>query len=86
MSTRARKSAEAPSARYDESMAELESLLEEIEDPGLSIDDLAPKVERAAVLIRVCRAVLERTELQVSRALESLDRAAGSVDDEEDAD
>jgi exodeoxyribonuclease VII small subunit len=84
--TRATKKSDSATARYDESIAELEALLEEIEDPDLSIDDLAPKVERAAVLIRVCRSVLERTELQVARALETLDRAAGAVDSEENDD
>ena len=57
---------------YDQAIAEVESLLEEIDDASLPIDELAPRIERAAGLLARCRRLLVRTETRVMEALESL--------------
>jgi len=69
---------ERPSQRYDEAMKELEQILEDVEDVSIPIDELAPKIERAAALIVTCRTVLERTETRVRDALDLLNAGDGS--------
>jgi exodeoxyribonuclease VII small subunit len=60
------------SLSYDQAIAEVESLLEEIDDASLPIDELAPRIERAAGLLARCRRLLVRTEMRVTEALEAL--------------
>ena len=57
---------------YEESLAELESILLAIEGEDLAIDALAPKVERAAELLDICRGVLADTETRVTKAIDAL--------------
>lgn len=62
----------SPSASYEESVAEIEQILAAIEDDSLPIDELAPRVERAAELLAACKAILARTETRVARAVDAL--------------
>ena len=41
---------------YSEAVAELEQILEQLERPDVDVDVLARQVQRAAELIRMCRA------------------------------
>lgn len=61
--------------RYRDAMAELERLLDEIDDDGVDLDELALKVERASQLIKVCREKIARTEMQVRSIIEGLETA-----------
>jgi exodeoxyribonuclease VII small subunit len=63
---------ETPSIRYDDAIAELEEILEAIENAELPIDELAPKIERAAALLVQCRGLLRATEARVEEALAAL--------------
>jgi exodeoxyribonuclease VII small subunit len=74
MATKAAATA-APGLAYAEALAELEAILRAVEDPALPVDELAPKIERAAALIAHCRGVLEQTELRVGDALRELQAA-----------
>lgn len=71
---------ETPTIRYDEAIAELEEILEAIEDSELPIDELAPRIERAAALLVQCRGLLRATEARVEEALAAL--AGGDEDDD----
>lgn len=57
---------------YEESLTELEAILQAIEGDELPIDELAPKVERAATLLAICRGILADTETRVSTAIDAL--------------
>ena len=57
---------------YAEGSTELEEILDEIESGQADIDVLSEKVERAAELIRFCKAKLEGTELRVNKVVEEL--------------
>lgn len=59
--------------RYAEAIQELETILDKIENDEVDLDDLGAKVERAAVLIQLCRQKIERTEFQVKKIVESLE-------------
>lgn len=63
--------------RYIEAMEELESLLEEIDNDGVDLDELAIKVERASKLITVCRDKIENTEMQVKAIIDGLESPQG---------
>lgn len=68
---------------YSEAAAELEEILQDIENGEADIDTLSERVERAAALIRSCREALEGTELRVRKVVDELTTAA---DDDEDDD
>ncbi len=47
---------------YEEAMAELKTIVQELQEATVSIDDLSEKSKRAAVLIKYCREKLRKTE------------------------
>lgn len=57
---------------YSEAIDELETILEEIEDEEVDLDDLAVKVERASKLVHICRDKIDDTEMQVQSIIEDL--------------
>ena len=61
---------------YSEAFEELQLIVTEIEGGQISVDELAEKVKRAAVLIRICKSKLTTTEENVAAILKDLD--AGS--------
>jgi exodeoxyribonuclease VII small subunit len=58
---------------YEEQILELESIIREIEDASISVDELAAKVKRAAELIRKCQAVLDNTGKEVDAILKEME-------------
>ena len=70
------------SGGYPEAAAELETILDEIENGTADIDVLGEKVERAAALIRQCRETLAGTELRVKKVVEELESADAASDDD----
>lgn len=68
---------------YADAVAELESILTEIEDESVDIDTLAAKVRRAAVLIRLCRDRISGARLEIEQIVQELDEreVAPSLDD-----
>ena len=63
---------EAP-ASYSAALAELETILTELEDDAIDVDHLSSRVERAAVLIRHCRERIGRARTEVERIVADLD-------------
>ena len=57
---------------YTAASDELGMILDEIESGSADIDVLSTKVERAAALIRICRAKLTGTEMQVRKVVSDL--------------
>jgi len=62
---------------YTEAFEELQTIVSEIEQGEISVDDLSAKVKRAALLIRICKSKLSTTEEDVNVILRELDSAAG---------
>jgi exodeoxyribonuclease VII small subunit len=58
---------------YADAMAELESILAELERDDVDIDHLTERVARAATLIELCRARIESARLDVTRLVEDLE-------------
>jgi len=68
-----------PELSYAAASRELEAILAAIEGGDIDIDALSEKVERAALLIRVCRSKLSGTELRVKKVVDDLAAALGEA-------
>ncbi|WP_134089631.1 exodeoxyribonuclease VII small subunit [Olivibacter sp. XZL3] len=66
---------------YTSAFEELQTIVEEIEDGEISVDELSAKVKRAALLIKICKAKLSETESDVNKILEDLDNESLKEDE-----
>lgn len=60
---------------YTDAFRELQEIVSEIEQGEISVDQLSEKVQRASLLIGICKAKLTRTEEDVNKILKDLDGA-----------
>jgi len=60
------------SQTYKQAIEELETIVNEIENESISVDELSEKVKRASLLIRLCKTKLTKTEEEVSKVLEEM--------------
>jgi len=59
---------------YTAAFEELQTIVAEIEDGEITVDELSDKVKRAALLIKICKSKLTETEADVNKILEDLDQ------------
>ncbi|MFP4065778.1 MAG: exodeoxyribonuclease VII small subunit [Bacteroidales bacterium] len=60
---------------YTQAIEELETIVEEIENAEINVDELSEKVKRASELIKLCRKTLYDTEAEVDNILKDLKQA-----------
>ena len=65
---------------YADALAELEAILADLEDDSIDIDVLAGKVERASLLIRLCRDRIASARTQVDRIVADLEQLGSTAD------
>ena len=58
---------------YTKAFEELQTIVAEMENGKISVDDLAIKVKRASELIKICKNKLSETEGDVQNILSDLD-------------
>jgi exodeoxyribonuclease VII small subunit len=58
---------------YAEAIAELEEIVNEIENEDIGVDELSEKVKRASELIKICKDKLHKTEEEVSAVLKDIE-------------
>jgi exodeoxyribonuclease VII small subunit len=58
---------------YAEAIVELETIVSEIENASIGVDELSGKVKRAAELIKFCRAKLNETTSEVNAILAGIE-------------
>ena len=58
---------------YNEAIAEIEEILERIENEELDVDELAEKVKRVSTLLKVCKDKLLKTNEQVEQILKEME-------------
>ena len=58
---------------YNESLAELETIIRNIEEEKYSIDELSAQVKRASVLLSLCRDKLRETGQDVEDILKKME-------------
>ncbi len=61
------------SITYTQAIAELETIVSEIENASIGVDELSEKVKRAAELITFCKSKLTSTEKEVNSILKALE-------------
>ncbi len=79
------KKVKAPAVSYAKAMEELESILADLEDENVEVDELAAKVKRASELIQFCRDRLTTTRVEIEQVvaeLESLDEEDVAADED----
>lgn len=54
---------------YSKAVAEIESILEKIEEGSMDVDALTEKVSRVTELLKICRDKLQHTEEQIDKIL-----------------
>lgn len=59
---------------YKETVAEIEDILEKIENEELDVDDLTEKVKRVSLLIKLCKEKLHNTEQEVEKILKEMEK------------
>ncbi len=57
---------------YNESINEIEQILERIENEELDVDELSRNVEKVSALLKNCRDKLYKTEQEVEKILNSM--------------
>lgn len=58
---------------YNEAVAEIELILGKIENEELDVDELAEKVKRVALLLKICKDKLFSTNEQVEQILKEME-------------
>jgi exodeoxyribonuclease VII small subunit len=62
---------------YESAFQELKLIAAEIENESVSVDVLAEKVKRAAVLIAFCQKKLRATETEVANIIKQMENNSG---------
>ncbi len=65
-------SEEKENPTYDDAFAELEAIMNDLQNDEISVDELTAKVQRASFLITHCNQMLRNTEKQVSDIIKEL--------------
>lgn len=59
---------------YTEAMDELSSILDDLKQERVDVDEVSSKVKRAAELIKLCRKKIEDTEFEVKNIVTSMEK------------
>lgn len=59
---------------YKAAIAELEGIIDEMDDRTIGVDELAERVKRAAFLLQFCKNKLHATESEVNNVLRSFEK------------
>ena len=59
--------------KYGEAIAEIEQILNQIEQEELDVDDLTSKVKRVSELLSLCRSKLRTTEEEVEKIMKEIE-------------
>lgn len=57
-------------AKYREAIEHLDEIISQIENDDIDVDELAMQVKEAVKLIRICKAKIDKAELEVKQVVE----------------
>jgi exodeoxyribonuclease VII small subunit len=60
---------------YKDAIEELEKIVNGIENEDVDVDELAKKVERASKLLIICSDKLKKTEEEVDKVIEQINKS-----------
>ncbi len=72
-----RDSDPAEDLSFGESLEEIEAIVERIEADDVDVDRLAEELQRAAVLLEICRAKIHKAEVEVQHIVAKLEEGEG---------
>lgn len=55
---------------YTDAFTELQNIVKKMEDADISVDELTQNIERATLLINICKDKLTKTEEEVNKIIE----------------
>ncbi len=58
---------------YTSAVAELEEIIQKMEDASISVDELEDKVKRVAELLQFCRNKLTSTEQEINKVMKGFE-------------
>ncbi len=64
---------------YKAAIAELEGIIDEMDDMTIGVDELAERVKRAAFLLQYCKNKLYTTETEVNNVLKIFEKESGDL-------
>lgn len=76
----AKKAKPEPAPSFEESIAEVESIIERIESGEMGLEDQIEQYARGAEMLKRCREVLDRCEQRVEEITAKLDKPAPKAD------
>lgn len=56
--------------KYQEALKKLDDLIAAIEDEDIDVDDLSSRIKEAVVLLRACKAKIDKADLEVKKVIE----------------
>ena len=68
-----RKGFEMSDVKYTKAVQKLDEIIAKIESEEIDVDELSVKVKEAVELIKVCKAKIEKAELEVKKVVENFD-------------
>ena len=57
---------------YTEAFEELQQIVRQMENADISVDDLSEKIQRASLLIKICKDKLTKTEEEVTKIMDEI--------------
>ena len=61
-------------AKYREAIERLDEILAQIENDDIDVDELSARVQEAVNLLRVCKAKIDKAELEVKQVVEDFSK------------
>ncbi len=62
----------AKEIKYREAVERLDEILKQIDDDNIDVDELSEQIKEAVELLRVCKAKIDKAELEVKKVVEDL--------------
>ena len=59
--------------KYSDALEELSDIVDRIDNEEVDVDELSENVKKALILIKLCKAKLQKTEEEVQQVLKELD-------------
>ena len=59
--------------KYTKAVQKLDEIIAKIESEEIDVDELSVKVKEAVELIKVCKAKIEKAEMEVKKVVENFD-------------
>lgn len=64
--------------KYSKAVEKLDEIIRKIESEDIDVDELSLKVKEAVELVKMCKAKIEKAELEVKKVVDDLDMNGNS--------